>query len=161
MLKFCLLILLPGTLGVSCSKIDTSIEQPRSSIESLAQDNNSAAVINIRNVAVKSVFFNECCNEAIEVSGTAHFVVSKNIIHLQVTDMTGTGLSTNYDYVGLGSSVETNVFYADQFEGTLTFMLNMTNRNGCSFRLKATLHTTMNANGDITAIVETIKANCE
>ena len=160
-IKFHLLILLPGTLAMSCSKTDTSVGQPMSTIESQTQGNNSAGVINIRDVPVNSVFFNDCCSEAILVSGTAHFVVSKNTIHLQVSDMTGIGLSTNYNYVGQGSSVETNVFYADQFEGTLTFMLNMTNDNGCSFRLKATLHTTMNANGDITAIVETIKANCD
>lgn len=155
-----ILIVLPGTLAVSCNKSDTSTEQLNQAVESQSRVNKSAELINIRNVPIEAAFFNECCTEEVQVFGTAHFVVSNNIIHLQVSNMTGVGLSTNYNYVGQGSSVETNVFYSNQFEGTLTFMLNMTNDKGCGFGLKATLHTTMNANGDITASIEKITTNC-
>ena len=158
--KFLLLFVLPGTLAVSCNKSDTSIEQLNQTIESQRQVNKFAELINIRNVPVEAAFYNECCTEEVQVFGTAHFVVSNNIIHLQVSDMTGIGMSTNYNYVGQGSSVETNVFYSSQFDGTLTFMLNMTNDNGCGFRLKATLHITMNTNGNITANIERIVTNC-
>ena len=157
---YMILIVMPGTLTLSCNKSDTSIEHLNQTIESQSQLNKSAELINIRNVPIEAVFFNECCTEDVQVFGTAHFVVNDNIIHLQVSNMTGVGLSTNYNYVGQGSSVETNVFYSNQFEGTLTFILNMTNDNGCGFRLKATLHTTMNANGDIKASIEKITANC-
>ncbi|HJS54802.1 MAG TPA: hypothetical protein VJ765_09670 [Chitinophagaceae bacterium] len=153
-------IVLPATFAVSCNKNSESIEQQNQAIESQSEANTTTEVINIRNIPVNSVFFNECCAEDVQIFGTAHFVVSNKIIHLQVSDMTGIGLSTNYNYVGQGTSVETNVFYSNQFEGTLTFMLNMTNDNGCGFRLKATLHMTMNANGDITANVESINAKC-
>jgi len=158
--KYMIVIVLFGTLAVSCSKSDASIEQENQAIESRSQANKSAKLINIRDVPIDADFYNECCNEAVQVFGTAHFVVSDNIIHLQITDMTGFGLSTNSNYVGKGPSVETNVFYSNQFEGTLTFMLNMSNDQGCSFRLKATLHTTMNENGDITASIEKITTNC-
>jgi len=155
-----LLIVILDSLAVSCSKGETSIELQNQPIESRSQANKSAKLINIRNVPVDAVFYNECCNEAVQVFGTVHFVVSDNIIHLEITDMTGIGLSTNRNYVDKGSSVETNVFYSNQFEGTLTFMLNMSNDQGCGFRLKATLHTTMNENGDITASIEKITTNC-
>ena len=36
----------------------------------------------------------------------------------------------------------------------------MRNDDGCGFRLKATLHTTMNANGDIIASIEKITTDC-
>ena len=158
--KYMIVIILFGTLAVSCKKSDATIEQENPNIESPGHANKSAKLINIRNVPIDAVFYNECCNEVVQVFGTAHFVVSDNIIHLQVSDMTGLGLSTNSNYVGKGPSVETNVFYSNQFEGTLTFMLNMTNDDGCNFRLKATLHTTMSANGDITASIEKITTNC-
>ena len=158
--KYMNLIVLFGTLAVSCSKSGASIEQENQTIESQSQANKPAELINIRDVPVEAVFFNKCCTEEVQVFGTAHFVVNNNIIHLQVSDMTGIGMSTNYNYVGQGPSVETIVFYSNQFEGTLTFMLNMTNDDGCGFRLQATLHMTMNANGDITANIEKIKTNC-
>src|SRR4030095_16536021 len=140
--KFTLLIVILGSLAVSCSKIDASTQQENQTIESRSQANKFAKLSNIRDVPIDAVFYNECCNEDVQVFGTAHFVVSDNIIHLEITDLTGFGLSTNINYVGKGSSVETNVFYSNQFEGTLTFMINMSNDQGCSFRLKATLHTT-------------------
>ena len=155
-----IVIVLFGSLAVSCSKSDVSIEQENPNIESPGHANKFAKLINIRDVPVDAVFYNECCNEAVQVFGTAHFVVSDNIIHLQVSDMTGFGLSSNMMYVGKSPSVETNVFYSNQFEGTLTFMLNMSNDQGCGFRLKGTLHTTMNANGAITASIENITTNC-
>ena len=158
--KYMIVIVLFGTLAVSCSKSGATIEQENQNIESPGHANKFAKLINIRNVPVDAVFYNECCNEAVQVFGIAHFVVSDNIIHLKVSDMTGFGLSTNSIYVGKGPSVETNVFYSNQFEGTLTFMLSMSNDQGCSFRLKGTLHTTMNANGDITASIEKIMTDC-
>jgi len=158
--KYVTLIVLLGTLAVSCNKNDASIEQLNQTIEPQSQANNFAELVNIRNVPVDAVFFNECCTEEVQVFGTAHFVVNNNIIHLQVSNMIGIGMSTNYNYVGQGPSVETNVFYSNQFNGTLTFMLNMTNDNGCGFRLKATLHVTLNTNGNITANIGRIVTNC-
>ena len=158
--KYVILIVLPVALALSCNKGDASVELLNQTVDLRSQANKPAELINIKDVPVEAVFFNECCTEEVQVFGTAHFVVNSNIIHLQVSNMTGIGLSTNYNYVGQGPSVETNVFYSNQFNGTLTFMINMTNDNGCSFRLKATLHTTMNANGDITANIGRIVTNC-
>jgi hypothetical protein len=73
--------------------------------------------------------------------------------------MTGIGLSSNLPYTGQGPSVENNVFYSSQVVGILTFMLNM-DASGCSFRLKATLRIQVNANGDITAVVEKVETTC-
>jgi hypothetical protein len=158
--KYFIQIVLFVTLGIGCHKSDLSVKSEDQSIDLQKHSNKPAGLINIRDMPVEAVFFNQCCNEDVQIYGTAHIVVNENIIHLVVSDMTGIGATTNYNYAGRGPSVETNVFYSNQFEGTLTFILNMTNGNGCAFRLQGTLHMTMNANGDITANIEKITTNC-
>ena len=103
----------------------------------------------IFDVPLDAIFYNECCDEEVHVIGTAHIVVNQNIIHTVVSDITGTGLSTGYDYTGRGVSVETNVFYSNPFEGILTFKMNMVTEDGCSFKLKANFHLVLNANGEV------------
>jgi|GEM_PF-2059882 len=114
----------------------------------------------VRSVPIEAVFYNECCNEDVYLTGTAQFVVSKNIIHVGVSDISGTGLSSGVTYTGVGTSTETNVFYSNQLEGTFVFYLNVANQNGCSFRTKLTSHTSVNANGDVTAVVDKVQAQC-
>ena len=118
------------------------------------------AVENVRDVPIDAVFYNPCCDEEVHVSGTAHILVTKNVIHIGVSDMTGTGLASGYSYTGRGTSVETNVFYSSQFDGTLSYHLNLTNNDGCSFKIKLLLHVTSNANGDVTAEVENVRVFC-
>ena len=117
-------------------------------------------VENVRDIPIDAVFYNPCCDEDVHVSGTAHILVTKNIIHIEVSRMTGTGLESGYSYAGRGTSVETNVFYSSQFDGTLSFHVNLTNSDGCSFRMKLLLHVTANANGDVTAEVENVRVFC-
>src|SRR5215475_15020033 len=52
----------------------------------------------VRNIPVDATFFNECCNEAVYVSGIAHFVDNNNIQHVEVNNITGTGLSSGLSY---------------------------------------------------------------
>jgi hypothetical protein len=115
---------------------------------------------NIRNIPIEAVFYNECCNEEVYVAGTAHFVTTNNVMHLEVSNITGIGLSTGFNYVSLSPSVETNVFYSNHYVGIFTFILNMKNDNGCSFRLKATFQLHVNANGDITIEFQKLETFC-
>ena len=115
---------------------------------------------NVKDVPVDGTFFNECCGEDVYISGTAHVVFTDNIIHLVARDFTGTGLSTGYNYIQQGAAPYTNVFYSNQFVGILTFTLIMTNTNGCSFRLKYTFQTHLNANGDVTADFQNVTTMC-
>ena len=115
---------------------------------------------NVKDVPIDAVFFNPCCDEAVHVFGTAHILITKNVIHIGVSDVTGTGLESGYSYTGRGTSVETNVHYSSQFDGTLSFHQNLTNGDGCSFKLKLLLHVTSNANGDVTAEVENVRVSC-
>lgn len=145
---------------MSCRKGDVPVDQQNPAREPNNSINISTSVIeNIRNVPVDAVFFNDCCGEDVHVFGSAHLLITENIMHVEVSDMTGIGLSSNLTYTGQGPSVETNVFYSSQVIGILTFMLNM-NASGCSFRLKATLRIQVNANGDITAVVEKMETTC-
>ena len=115
---------------------------------------------NVRDIPIDAVFYNPCCDEEVHVFGTAHILITKNVIHIGVSDVTGVGLESGYSYTGRGTSVETNVFYSSQFDGTLSFHQNLTNSNGCSFKVKLLLHVTSNANGDVTAEVENVRAFC-
>ena len=118
------------------------------------------AIENVRDVPIDAVFYNPCCDEAVHVFGTAHILMTKNVIHLEVSDVTGTGLESGYSYIGRGTAVETNVHYASQFDGTLIFHQNLINSDGCSFKMKLLLHVTSNANGDVTAEVENVRVSC-
>jgi hypothetical protein len=114
----------------------------------------------VRNVPIDATFFNDCCNEPVYVSGLAHFVDSKNIQHVEVSNITGTGLSSGLSYVSLSPSVLTNVFYWNPYIGIFTFTLNMKNDNGCSFRIKATFQLHVNSSGSTTVEFENYETFC-
>lgn len=113
-----------------------------------------------KDVPINDIFFNECCDEDVFIQGLAHIVVNDNILHLVVSDLTGVGLSTGYGYKGRGPSVMTNVFYSNQFEGTFTFKLNMTNADGCSYKLKVTFHIEVTSNGEVVVAFEHFETQC-
>jgi len=114
----------------------------------------------VKNVPIDAVFSNPCCNDDVHVIGIAHILITANVIHITVSDIAGVGVDSGSTYDGRGASVETNIFYSNQYEGTLSFGLNLTNENGCGFRMKLLLHTTVNANGDVTAQVENVQVSC-
>ena len=146
-------VLLIILFASSCQKEDR-ITTPMSS------GNEQKVIENSKDVPVEDVFYNECCGEDMFASGAAHVIISDNIIHVTVKDITGVGLSTGYDYTGVGSSVNNIPFYNNHYDGQLTFHLNMENANDCSFMLNITLHITVNPNGDVTAEVENITTHC-
>jgi len=157
---------LPSIVGIcifiiACKKSDNAIESPKEVQVTAAETATTSNLIeNTRNVPVDAVFYNECCNEAVYVTGTAHFVNGNNIQHVEVNNITGVGLLTGFGYASLSPSVLTNVFYSDQVVGIFTFILNMKNENGCNFRLKATFQSHVNANGDITVSFENADTIC-
>jgi len=128
------------------------------------QMNNRAAPAQViehsKDLPVDAVFSNPCCNEDVHVSGTAHLLITDNVMHVTVSGITGVGLTSGLAYDGRGVAVDTNIFYSNPFEGTRHFDLNLTNANGCGFKLTGILHITTNANGDVTAEVENVQASC-
>ena len=152
--NFLLLIVLTGAIVVSCEKTETMpAMQPEQPVM-------TKAVERYRDVPIDAVFYNACCDEQVYITGTAHLMITKNVIRLNVSDQQGVGLTSGYSYTGVGQGVETNVFYTHQYDGTLTSILNMSNNNGCSFRVQATFHVTVNANGEVTADFQTISFHC-
>jgi len=114
-----------------------------------------------RNVPVEADFYNECCDEMVHVNGTAMFIFSDNVIRVVVKGLTGTGASTNYAYTSKGTSIENIIKPSDPDNGTYVLNVNMSNENGCSFKLKMHFHLTTNANGDVTATVDKVEIQCE
>jgi hypothetical protein len=143
----------------ACGK-ETAIENPVAVESQKGPLNPQELIVNFKDIPVDAVFFNPCCNEDVHLFGTAHLVITSNIIHVAVSDITGIGLTTGYTYTGLGSSVENTIFYSNQYEGTQSFVLNLANQNGCAFRINVLLHMTLNANGVVTADVQEIHAMC-
>lgn len=118
------------------------------------------AVDNDKDVPISGVFFNPCNDENVNVSGTAHILTNRNVIHIVVSDITGTGAETGYTYLGRGTSVETIVSYSNPLEGSFNLKLNLTSENGGGFTLKLLFHTTVNDNGDVTSEVENARVTC-
>ena len=114
----------------------------------------------IWDVPIEATFFNECCDEEIHALGIAHIIVNDNILHLVVSDITGLGLNTGYSYVGRGASTQERTF-PSEINGAFILRLNMTNEDGCSFKFKLTLILAVNANGEVTANIESIKTQCQ
>ena len=139
---------------ISCDKNEN--ENP--SRESVNQ--GARLIENSKDVHVDAVFYNECCNEEVHVMGNAHILVTSNIIHFKVTDIIGTGISSGFTYQSLGASIDNNIFYSNQYEGSLFSKINMKNGNGCSFKMKVHFHTTVNANGEITTSFQNISTEC-
>ncbi|HEX7845545.1 MAG TPA: hypothetical protein VF476_07045 [Chitinophagaceae bacterium] len=158
MKRSAIFLLFISSLVTGCQKDNTIISAKTEEV--FVAVNQNAPIENIRDIPIEAVFFNECCDEEVYLTGNAHFVITKNIIHITVSGITGTGLSTGYSYVTTGSLVQTNIFYSNQFEGTLTFKLNMQNTEGCSFRLKALFHSNMNANGELVVSFENFQTKC-
>jgi hypothetical protein len=158
MKKILPLTLLSYMLYAGCSKENLiSISPPEEIATTLVSANGS---VSVRDVPIDAVFFNDCCNEEVYVTGTAHFVDNKNIQHVEVNNITGIGLTSGLSYVSLSLSVLSNVFYSDHYVGIFTFILNMKNESGCSFRIKATFQSHVNAGGDIVVEFQNFTTFC-
>lgn len=105
-------------------------------------------------------FYNPCCDEEVYMTGTGHLVINKNTHHVNVSGITGVGLSSGYTYTSLGTQVLNNVMYSSPVEGTLTLRINMRNEDGCSFKVIMTFHITVNAHGEEVVGFQTIETQC-
>ena len=115
----------------------------------------------IKDIPIDAVFYNACCDEEVHVTGTAHLLINENVMHVVVQGISGVGLTTNSVYTGVGASVETNVKYSSQNVGILTFHMNLTNDEGCAFKLKLTWQLHVNANGEVTAELMKTDVKCD
>jgi len=112
-------------------------------------------------IPIEFAVYNPCCEEDVLISGNMHIVVNNNVEHITVDDLTGVGIDSGNEYTGLGVAVQNNIHYNNPVEGGLTFKVNMVNDDGCSFRMKLTLHITVNANGVTTVNVEHAHIQCK
>jgi hypothetical protein len=138
----------------SCDTTPTPVEPQNSTPFEKAEQ--------IRDVPVSAGFYNECCDEFVFVDAIAHIVVRDNGNHLTIKDLTGTGSNGN-TYTGHNTAVQ-NVT-SNSGNGASNFSLvvttHLTNAAGCSFKLKIHLHTTTNADGTVTATVDSYEITCE
>ncbi len=109
-------------------------------------------------------FYNECCDEVVLVTGTAHVVFrgelfDGNHLHLDMKNAVGTG-SNGGTYTQRGATTQ-NAEVKDNGSGTLTFQVKMVNDDGCSFSIRMVQKITMNANGEMTAEVMKYDITCE
>jgi len=96
---------------------------------------------------------NACTGEATTLAGIAHLVFNDNGGHFKVSSVTATGVNTGTVWTATGSSVQHGVTTGGANGATVTtfvFRIRLRN-NGDSFSLRQTVHTTVNANGDVTS----------
>ena len=115
---------------------------------------------NVMDIPLSMVFYNECCDEEVLLTGIGHLVENNNVHHVNVSGITGIGLSTGYEYVSLGTQVLNNVMYSNPVEGTLIARINMRNEDGCSFKVKIQFHLSVNANGVLVGEYMIIDTQC-
>jgi hypothetical protein len=141
---------------VSCDKSQAPTDPQTSSNPLLKAEQITDLPINV-------VFYNECCGEYVSLSGTAHLVLRDNGRHFNVTDITGTGLSSGESYTGHNTAVHNESGNGGNGAASQSFVLNVhaTNENGCGFTLKIHLKTTVNANGETTAEVVSVETKCD
>jgi hypothetical protein len=148
-------IVLMAFMLVSCDNSQTPTE-PQTSNNPLLKAEQ------VRDEPVNGVFYNECCDEFVEVSGIAHIVMRSNGGIFIVKELTGTGSSGN-TYTGHNTSVDP--FHFNSGNGASNngsvFTLAMSNDEGCSFRVMFHFHITFNANGEPTAVIDKIETQCE
>jgi len=136
------------------------VENPFAALLENTTISTQQGIENDKDVPISLVFFNPCNDENVNVSGHAHIVVNRNVIHFIISDMTGTGLVTGNSYAGRGTSVQTITFYSNPFEGSFNFRLNLNSENGDGFILKLLFHLTVNQIGEITSEVENARVSC-
>jgi hypothetical protein len=106
---------------------------------------------------------NECCGELVSLTGTVHMVIRDNGLHINGTDITGTGLSSGETYTGHNTAIHNE--HDNSGNGAevkaRVIHVSMTNENGCSFTLMIHVHITFNANGEATAVIDSIETKCD
>ena len=148
----------------------TAVSCDQSQAPTGAQNGPALKATQYKDIPISGFFWNECCGEYVEVSGMGHLVIRDNGSHIDMSGATGTGMAYNAEtntweptgnaYTQRGGITQNVSFKADG-SFTLTLTTNMRNANGCSFKLKITIHISYNANGDATAIVEKVEMTCE
>lgn len=124
-----------------------------------AQDEGAQIV----ELPVSGVFYNECCDEVVEVTGVARIVLrdgfTLNNSHLTLKGATGTG-SNGGSYTQKAASTQ-NISVQDNGSYTSVFQLKMVNDEGCSFTIHLVQKMQMDANGNVTVEFEKYSITCE
>jgi hypothetical protein len=131
--------------------------------EPQASSNASLKATQVRDLPIEVKFYNECCDEVVLLSGIAHLVIRDNGVHFNVTDITGTGFSTGETYTGHNTAVHNEGGNSGNgaTNHSAVIHVHVTNENGCGFSLKIHFHITINANGEPTAVIESIETKCD
>jgi hypothetical protein len=114
-----------------------------------------------KDVTITVPFYNACCDEYVVLQGTAHIVSRDNGTHFNVTDISGVGTLGN-SYTGHNTAVHNTLDNTGNgaSNSSTVLELNVTNDEGCSFKLKIHFHFTTDANGETTAVIESIETQC-
>jgi hypothetical protein len=117
----------------------------------------------IVDLPINVALYNECCEEYVSLSGTAHLVLRDNGRHFNVTDISGTGLSSGETYTGHNTAVHNEHFNSGNgaTNQSLLIHVHVTNENGCGFTLMIHVSITVDANGELTAVVENVETKCD
>lgn len=106
---------------------------------------------------------NDCTEEAAVLAGIAHVVVNNNGVHLKVSSATAEGEDTGTIWSSVSSAIQhqsTKAGVNGAMTTTTVFRIRLANEDS-SFSVKMTSHTTVNANGDLTADFDFEDADCK
>jgi hypothetical protein len=134
------------------STTGSSVADPRAQIQDGATQ--------YHDIGIGGGFYNECCDEGVTISGIGHYVARKNGgSHINVSDMTATGASGR-EYTQQGALTQHFSYDATTGDYDLILQGRFMSDDGCSFRIKWTVHFHYNANGELTADVQNYEISC-
>jgi hypothetical protein len=116
-----------------------------------------------KDVEVFGAFYNECCDEVVILSGTAHVVLrgegqSFNNSHLNMKGATGTG-ENGRSYTQKGSTTQ-NIEVKEDGSWTATFQIKMKSDDGCDFTIHQLQKGNFNANGELVVEILNYTITC-
>ncbi|GEM_PF-2272477 len=111
---------------------------------------NGNGAMQFFDLQLPGIVYNPCCDEWIDIVGTAHVVLRKDgSYHLNVKGVTGTASSSGNTYTQRGVSTQNDRYsIPDANPGTVTFNIQLESEDGCSFILTQVYHVTYAADGE-------------
>ncbi|MCB2203867.1 hypothetical protein KQI65_03900 [bacterium] len=113
---------------------------------------------------VFGLFYNPCCDELVEVMGTAQLVFRNGFGNLNNSNLVLKGASGTTaggrTYTQRGASTQ-NIEVKDDGSGVATFQVHFVAPDGCSFSVRMVQKFTFNANGELVNEIVSSETTCD
>lgn len=105
---------------------------------------------------------NPCCGDIITLTGTLHYVYTKNgNAHVNAKDFNATNENGDVYHGNVSAGYHDKGNAKGQYSYNYIERWRFSSNNGCSFSLKLTVHLTVNANGEVVVDRTDVHIDCD